>query len=171
MHHSTQNTILTKLSLWEYGNGVAQFSRRKYSRVLHLVHYGTPAGFHACVYSTCQHARARMSRSPSNHQAYWCVSHTRGNQCYLVTCIRTIPPRLLCTHYDTNMHQQQMPWAHTHATRLSALMARKGRSRCHEGPSYKVHDHPYICRYIYTYMHHAQCYHIEQESKQTLSTS
>ena len=28
------------------------------------------AKFHACVYGACQHAYARMSRSPSKHQAY-----------------------------------------------------------------------------------------------------
>ena len=62
--------------------------------------------------------------------------------------------------------------------RSRALMAREGLSCSHEGPLYKVHDHPYTQRHIYTYiyiyiclMHHAQCYHTEYESKQTLPMS
>ena len=31
-------------------------------------------------------------------------------------------------------------------------MAREGRLRSHEGPSYKVHNHPYIGIYRYTYI-------------------
>ena len=141
--HSTQNTILTKLLLWEYDNRDAPFSRRKFGKVSRLVCYGSLAGFHACVYSACQHAHARTSQSPSKHQAYWCVLHTWGNQCHLVTWIETVTPRWLCTQYGMNMHIQQLPWAHKHTARSRALMARDGRSRSHEGPSYKVHNHPY----------------------------
>ena len=54
--------------------------------------------------------------------------------------------------------------------RSRALMAREGLSRSHDGPLYKVHDHPHTQRHIYIYiyiclMHHAECYHIEYESK------
>ena len=82
VYHSTQNIILTKLSLWEYDNGEAQFSWWKSGRVLRLVRYGAPAVFHAYAYDACQHACARTSRNPSKHQAYWRVSHTRGKQCH-----------------------------------------------------------------------------------------
>ena len=154
MHHSTQNVILTKLLLWEYGNGDAPLSQQKSSRVLCLVCYGAPTGFHAYVYGMCQHAHARMSQRPSNHQAYWCVSHTWGNQCHLVTWIGTVTPWWLCTQYNINMHLQQLPCAHTDTIRSRALMARECRSHSHEGPSYKVHNHPYTSIYRYTYIMH-----------------
>ena len=52
-------------------------------------------------------------------------------------------------------------------------MARKGQSFNHESPSYKLHNHPHTCRqiyiYIYTHIHHAQCYHTEQESKTNIA--
>ena len=35
--------------------------------------------------------------------------------------------------------------------RLRALMAREGLSRSHDGPLYKVHDHPHTQRHIYIY--------------------
>ena len=55
-----------------------------------------------------------------------------------------------------NMHLQQWPWAHTHTTRSIALMAREGRLHSHEGPSYKLHNHPFTSIYRYTYnMHNA----------------
>ena len=50
-----------------------------------------------------------------------------------------------------------MPWAHTHATRSSALKARKCRSHCHKDPSYKVHNHPYTRRHIYIYIYIHTC--------------
>ena len=151
MCHSTSNAILTKLWTCEYDNGDAPFSRRKSSRVLGLRNYGTPAGFLICVYGVYWHARTVTSRSPLKHQACWCVSHTRGNQCHLVTWIETITPRWSCTQYSMNMHLRQLPWVYTHITRSRALMTRKGHSRSHESPSYKVHNHPYTSRYRYTY--------------------
>ena len=93
VHHSTRNTVLTKLLMWEYGNGDASFSWRKILQVLHLVHYGASEGFCICVCSVYQHARTETSRSPSKHQVYWCMSHTRGNQRHLVTWIKTITLR------------------------------------------------------------------------------
>ena len=45
-----QNTILTKLSWWEYDNKGAPLSLWKSSIVSRLVHHGTSAGFHGCVY-------------------------------------------------------------------------------------------------------------------------
>ena len=153
----------------EYGNGDAPFSQRKSSKVSHLVHYGVPTGFHACVYGTCQHARARTSQSPSKHYAHWYVSHTQGNRCHLVTWIETITPRWLCTQNDMNMHLQQLLWVDTHATRSRALMVRKGHSRSHKSPSYKVHDHPHTCRHINTYIMH-NAITKRKKIKQTLPT-
>ena len=83
VRHSTQNAILTKLSLWEHDNGGAPFSRQKFNRVSCLVRYSALARFHSCVYGACQHACVRTSSSPSMHQAYWCVLHTLGNWCHL----------------------------------------------------------------------------------------
>ena len=89
MHHSTQNAILTKPSTWEYENRDAPFSRLKSSSVSCSVHYGASAVFRICVHNAYRHARTVMSRSPSKHQACWCMSHTRGNQCHLVTWSKT----------------------------------------------------------------------------------
>ena len=86
MHHSTQNAILIKLLTWEYGSGDAPFLLWKFSRVSCLVCYGTLVGFCVCVYDAYQHGHTVMSRSPSKHQACWCMSHTQENQCHLVTC-------------------------------------------------------------------------------------
>ena len=154
MHHSKKNAILTKLSPWEYGNGDAPFSRQKSDKVSRLVCYGAPIGFHACVYGSCQHAYARMSQSLSKYQAYWCVLHTRGNQFHLVTWIGMVIRRWFCTQYNINMDLQQFLWAHTNTIRSRTLMAREGRSPSHEGPSYKVHNHPYTSIYRYTYIMH-----------------
>jgi len=49
VRHSTQNTILTRLSPWEYDNGDTPFSQKKSGKVSRLVCYGTSARFHACV--------------------------------------------------------------------------------------------------------------------------
>ena len=67
VHHSTQNTILTNLLLWEYSNGGAPFSRWKSSSVLRLVCYGAPSGFCISVYGVYWHAHTEISRSPSKH--------------------------------------------------------------------------------------------------------
>ena len=109
------------------------------------------------------------------------MSHTRGNQCHLVTWIKTITLRWSCTQYSMNMHLQQLSWAHAHTTRLRVLMTREGRSHSHENPSYKVHNHPrthrqiyvyiYIYIYIYTYtciMHNANTW--SRKVNQTLPT-
>ena len=53
-----------------------------------------------------------------------------------------------------NIHLHQFPWAHTHTTRSREKMAREGCSHSHEGPSYKVHNHPYTGIYRYTYIMH-----------------
>ena len=79
----------------------------------------------------------------------------------------------LCTLYDMNMHLQQMPRAHTYATRLRALMPRESHSRSHESPSYKVHDHPYTHRHIYIHTHTYIMHNAITQSrkiKQTLPT-
>ena len=168
MCHSIPNAILTKLLTWEYSNGDVPFSRQKFGRVSRLVCYGAPTAFRICVYGTYRHACIVTSRSLSKHQACWCVLHTQGNQCHLVIWIKTITSRWLCTQYSMNMHLRQSPWAHTYTTRLRALMTREGHSRSHESP-YKVHNHPCISRYRYTYiMHNA----ITQSKKvnQTLPT-
>ena len=147
-----------------------KFSRWKSGRVSRLVCYGAPARFQACVCGVCQHARARTSRSPLKHHAYWCMSHTRGNWCHLMTWIGIVTSRWLCTQYSMSMHLRQLPWAHTHTTRLRALMAREGRSRSHKGPSYKVHYHPYTSIYRYTYIMHNPITQ-RRKVKQTLPTS
>ena len=143
-----QKAILTKLSKWEYENGDTLFSRQKSSRVSRLVRCGTPARFLAYVYSACQRARAKMSQSPSKY-----VTHTRGNRLHLVTWIMTITPRWQYRQYDTNMHLQQSPQAHTHATRSRALMAREDDSCNHESSSYKVHNHPQAQAHTHTHTH------------------
>ena len=154
MCHSTPNAILTKLSTWEYSNGDAPFSQQKFGKVSRLVRYGASAGFRICVYGVYWHAWIMTSRSLSKHEACWCVSHTRGNQCHLVTWIKTITLRWSCTQYSMNMHLRQSPWVHTHTTRSRVLMTREGHSHSHESPSYKVHNHPCISRYRYTYIMH-----------------
>ena len=132
--------------------------------------YGTPPGFRACVYGMCQHAHARTSRNPSKYQIYWCVLHTRGNQCHLVTWIETITPQWSCIQYKAlSMHLQQWPWVYTHNTRLGALMTRQGRSHNHESQSYKVHDHPHTSIYRYTYILH-NIITQNRKVKQTLPT-
>ena len=138
MRHSAQNALLTKLLMWEYSNGDAPFSWRKFSMVLHLVRYGVLAGFCIYVYGTYKHACIVTSRSPSKHQACWCMSHTRGNQHHLVTWIKTITPRWSCTQYSMNIHLWQSLWAHTHITRPRALISREGHSCSHKRPSCKV---------------------------------
>ena len=143
-----QKAILTKLSKWEYENGDTLFSRQKSGKVSRLVRCGTPARFLAYVYSACQRARAKMSQSPSKY-----VTHTRGNRLHLVTWIMTITPRWQYTQYDTNMHLQQSPQAHTHATRSRALMAREDDSCNHESSSYKVHNHPQAQAHTHTHTH------------------
>ena len=143
----------------------------KIRQSLRLVRYGASARFHIYVCGLYRHAHTMMCQSPPKCQACWCVSHRWGNQCHLVTWIKTITPRWLCTQYSMNMHLQQLPWAHTHSTRLRALITRKGHSCSHESTSYKVHNHPHTHKhiYIYTYIHHAQCYHTEQESKPNIA--
>ena len=68
--HSTQNTILTKLSLWEYGNKGAPFSLRKFSKVSGLVRYGAPAKLRACVYGARQCVRTRTRQSIKHVDTY-----------------------------------------------------------------------------------------------------
>ena len=107
------------------------------------------------------------------------MTHTRGNRCHLATWIETVTPRWPCILYNMNMHLQQMPWAHIHATRSRAPMTREGCSCNHESPSYKVNNHPHtrkhiyihIYIYIYTYIYHAQCYHTESKSKTDIANS
>ena len=48
-------------------------------------------------------------------------------------------------------------------------MVRKGRSYNHEGPSYKVHDHPHTSIYKYIYVMHNAITQSEKV-KQTLQT-
>ena len=111
----------------------------------------------------------------------WYVLHTRGNQCHLVTWIKTITQQWSCTQYSINVHLWQSPWMNNHTTRSRALVTKEDRSHSHKSPSYKVHNHPhinkqtylyiyiyiYVCMYVY--MHHAQCYHIEQENKPNIA--
>ena len=124
-----QNTILNKFSLWEYGNGGTPFSPWKSTRILRLVHYGTPVGFHACVYGVCQHARARTSQCPSKHQAYWCVSHTQRNQCHSGDMDQETHTAMIMHTNSMSMHLQQLPWEHTYITRSRAFMTREGHSK------------------------------------------
>ena len=140
-----QKAILPKLSKWEYENGDTLFSRQKSGRVSR---FSAPARFLAYVYGTCQRARAKMSQSPSKY-----VTHTRGNRLHLVTWIMTITLRWQYTQYDTNMHLQQSPQAHTHATRSRALMAREDDSCNHKNSSYKVHNHPQAHAHAHTHTH------------------
>ena len=143
--------------------GDAPFSRQKSSRVSRLVRYGAYVGFCARVYGMCWHACVRMSQSPSKHYTRWYVMHRRGNRCHLVTQIRTITPRWLWTQYDSNMHLQQSPWAHTHAIRSRALMARKGQSPTHTQAYRHTHTH------THTYIMHNAITH-SRKIKKTLST-
>ena len=48
-------------------------------------------------------------------------------------------------------------------------MARKGHSHSHKSPSYKVHDHPYTHKHIYTYIMHNAITQ-SKKVKQTLPT-
>ena len=127
----------------------------KIRQSLRLVQYGASARFHIYVCGLYWHTHTMMCQSPPKCQACWCMSHRWGNQCHLVTWIKTITPRWLCTQYSMNMHLRQLPWAHTHSTRLRALITRKGHSCSHESTSYKVHNHPHTHKhiYIYTYIH------------------
>ena len=70
MCHSTQNTILTMLSMWEYGNRDALFSQRKSGRFSRFVCYGASAGFCVYVYGVYWHACTVTSWSLSTHQAH-----------------------------------------------------------------------------------------------------
>ena len=153
MCHSTSSVILTKLSMWEYGNGDAPFSQWKSDRVSRLVLYGALARFCVYVYGAYWNARIVTSQRPPKCQACWCMLHTQGTQCYLVTWIKTITPQWSCTQYKMNMHLRQLPWAHTYTTRSRALMTREGHSRSHESPSYKVHNYPHTRRHIYIYIY------------------
>ena len=65
MHHSTPNTILTKILTWECGNGDAPFSRQKFGRVLRLVHNDALARFRVCILMWMQNVILI-------HVAYWC---------------------------------------------------------------------------------------------------
>ena len=146
------DAIFTKLSTWEYSNGDTQFSRQKSDRISRLARYGTPVGFRVCVYSTYQHTCTVTSQSPSKHQVCWCVSHTWGNQCHLVTWIKTITKRWSCTQSSMNMHLQQSPWMHTHTTRSRALVINEGHLHNHENPSYNVHDtHTHVGAHTHTH--------------------
>ena len=89
---------------------------------------------HLCIRRvlTCSH---RDEPALQSVKICWYVSHTWGNQCHLVTWIKTITPGWLCTQYSTNMHLRQLFWAHTHTTRSRALMTRDGRSRSYETTS------------------------------------
>ena len=60
----------------------------------------------------------------------------------------------MIVHTIEHEYIRQSTWAHTHTTRLRALMIREGHSHSHESPSYKVHNHPYTNRYRYTYIMH-----------------
>ena len=153
MCHGTPNAIPTKFSMWECDSGDTQFLQRKSGKVSRLVCYGALARFHVCVYGKYQHACIVTSRSPSKHQVCWCALQTWGNQCHLLTWIKTITPWWSCTQYSMNMHLRQSPWVHTHTTRSRALMTREDHSHSHESSSYKVHDHPHTHRRIYIYTH------------------
>ena len=72
----------------------------------------------------------------------------------------TITPQWQYTQYDTNMHLQQSPQAHTHATRSRALMAREDYScnmrvhhtkctitRRHMRAHTHTHTHTHTCRH------------------------
>ena len=74
MRHNTQNAILTMILMWEYGNGNALFSRRKFGIVSRLVRYGAFVGVCVCVYGAYWQAGTMMSRSPSKHQAC-CIAY------------------------------------------------------------------------------------------------
>ena len=144
-----QNAILTKLSMWEYGNGVCPIFTVK---IRQSFVFGAlwRIGKVSRLY---RHARTMMSRSPSKHEPCWCVSHIQGNQCHLVTWIKTITSLWLCTQYSMNMHLWQSPWAYTHTTRSSALMIREGHSWSHKRLWYKVHNHPHTPKHIYIYIY------------------
>ena len=81
------------------------------------------------------------------------MTHTQRNRCHLATWIETVTPRWPCILYNMNMHLQQMPWAHTHATRSRAPITREGCSCNHESPSYKVNNHPHTRKHIYIYIY------------------
>jgi len=82
VHYNTQNTIFTKLLLWEYGNKGAPFSRKKSSRVLCLVQ-AHQQGF-MLVYTT----RVSMFvqgwvEAHQRKKTCWRMSQTWENQCHL----------------------------------------------------------------------------------------
>ena len=142
---------MTKLLMWEYGNGDAPFSRQKSSRVSRLVHYGTLEGFMSVYTARIDVLTPWRVETLQSVKTHWYVLHTWGNQCHLMTWVKTITPRWTCIQYSMNMHLRQLPWAHTHTTRSRALMTRKGHSRSNKSPSYKVQNHPHTQAYIYTH--------------------
>ena len=172
MRHSMQNAILTKLSMWEYGNRGCPIFTMKSGWVSRLVYYGALIGFRVCVYGMFRHARTMTSWGPSKHQACWCVLHTY--QCHLVTWIKTITLQWSCTQCSMNTYLRLSPWAHIHTTRSRALMTREGYSRSHGSLSYKVHNHPhtpghkYI--YIYIYIHTFIMYNAITQSRKVKKT-
>ena len=156
VHQSTQKTILNKLLLWEYNNGGAPFSWQKSSRVSRLMCYGTSIGFHACVYGSFQHARDRMSQSPSKYQTYWCVLHTWGNQCHLwhgsgrshsddyAYSIASICTYSNCLGHIPTLQGQEYSWLEW----VSHVATRVHHTKCTI-----THIHAYIYIYIYTHTH------------------
>ena len=148
MHHSTQNAILTKLLLWEYGNRLPYFHGENLAefRVWYTMVY--QQGF-AFVYTVRINMLvlwwAETLQSIKHVDA--CHIHWKTNVTQ-VTWIKTITPWWSCTQYSMNVHLQQLPWAHTYTIRSRALMISEGHSRNHKSPLEKGHNHPHTRRHI-----------------------
>jgi len=168
MCHSTQNTILTKLSPWEYGNKDAPF------------HGENPAEFR--VWCTTVHL-----------QGFVLMNMARVNM--LVPGWAGTPQSI--KHVDTcRIHREiDVTWWHglgqlhcgdykhsmtlicTYNNRHERILLSQGPKhlwlervthvamRVHHTKCTITHTRTDIYIYIHTYIYHAQCYHTEQESK------
>ena len=118
MQHNTQNAIFTKFLTWEYGNGDAPFSQRKFDRVLRLVRYGTPAGFCVCVYNANRHAHTMTSRSlPSVKHVDACHIHKETNVTWWHGSRQL--------HHDDHAHN--IAWVCTYGIHLQCIPTLQGQ--------------------------------------------
>ena len=152
MRHSTQNAILTKLLTWEYGNGVAPFSRQKSSKVSHLVHYGASTR-RLCIWrvSTCLYCD-----EPKPFKASSMLMHAAYTE--KLMSLRWHGSRQ--SHHDNRAHK--IAWICTYHSRLERIPTLQGQehSRLARGTrmATKVHytmcliTHTHAGIYIYIYI-------------------
>ena len=150
MHHSMQNTILTKLLPWEYDNGDAPFSWWKSDRVSCIAHQ---QGFMPMYMVRANMLMLGQAKAPQS------IKH-------IDTC---------CIHEETNVtwwqglgwshrndYAHNMTWICTYNKCLEHILIPQGQEHS------PTHTHKHIYIYIYIYMHHSQSYHIKHIYNQTL---